>query len=227
MAILSNFEVLLSRIAAPPDSTIPLSAPFRRVVQGYFLTVSNPVINTTPAAVTFELFFTINFTSVTSVANLTDSNNAFFRSFVSDPANPNPLSPNHVLVINKEPDNVLGSGITQSVLIPDSTLPSGPTPTAQKFKSIPITIGIGQTFSIALLPNSANSVVLNSSSMAIRGYSEIVEVPPAGKKTLIISAEHRGTFLDNNYPSYNNETMDFDQIAYALPMFEGCSKVTI
>jgi hypothetical protein len=223
MAILSNFEILLSRIAAPSDSTIPLSAPFRRVVQGYFLTISNLASN--GAAVNFELVFTINFTNVTSVANLSDPNNAFFRSFVSDSGVANPLATsNHVLVINKEPNNTTGTpGLTQEVLLG----PFGPGPDSHQFRSKTITIGIGQTFSIALLPNTSNPFVLSPSSMAIRGYAEIEEVPAAGAKTLIITAEHRGTFLDNNYPSSSNETMDFDQIAYPMPMFSGGSRVSI
>ena len=101
--------------------------------------------------------------------------------------------------------------------------------TARQFNAaIVITIGIGQTFSIGLLPNTQNPFVLNASNLAIRGYAEIESTTVlTPTKDLIISAEHRGTFLDNNYPSYTQEEMDFDQIAYALPMFDGGSKVTV
>jgi hypothetical protein len=223
MAIISNFEILLNRIANAGDATLPSNAPFRRVVQGYFLTVSNPAVNNVP--ITFVLRFTVNFTNVTSVATLTDSNNAFCRSFVSSGAGPAALaSSNHVLIVNKEPDNTLAAGIAPSVLTPGALFPAA-APTAQQFNSQNITIGVGQTFSIGLFPNTQNKFVLGPSELAIRGYVEIDSVPAPVNKSLIMSAEHRGTFLDNNYPTYSNEDMDFDQIAYALPMFGGGSKV--
>jgi hypothetical protein len=41
--LVSTFELLVKRIAplAPPGPSNPVNAPFRRVVQGYFLIVTN------------------------------------------------------------------------------------------------------------------------------------------------------------------------------------------
>jgi hypothetical protein len=220
MSILSNFELLINRIANVGDPTLPASAPFRRVVQGYFLTISNPVSNGIP--ITFNLRFTVNLTNITglNVTELVDPNNAFYRGF----AGTTPANSNHLLVVNREPDNNPGvTAFAASVLLPGTITGT----TARQFNSAAITIGIGQTFSIALLPNTQNPFVINIANLAIRGYAEIEATAAGAGKDLIASAEHRGTFLDNNYPSYSNEDMDFDQIAYSMPMFGGGSKVTV
>jgi hypothetical protein len=220
MAILSNFELLINRIANVGDPTLPASAAFRRVVQGYFLTVSNPVINGIP--ITFNLRFNVNLTNITglNITELLDSNNAFYRGF----AGTSPANSNHLLVVNREPDNNPGiPAIAPSVLVPGAITGA----TARQFNSVIITIGVGQTFSIALLPNTQNPFVISVANMAVRGYAEIEATAAGAGKDLIVTAEHRGTFLDNNYPSFSNEEMDFDQIAYSLPMFGGGSKVTV
>jgi hypothetical protein len=221
MAVLSNFVLLIDRIAAPADITIPSNSLFRRVVQGYFLTISNPVSNN--LAITFNLRFTINLTDVTALldaADLLDVNNALFRGLIGTTV----ANSNHNLIVNREPDNISGptAAIQPTILTVFST-----GATSRTYTSIPINIGIGQTYSIALVPNTSNQVVMNTAKLAIRGYAELVSTPLLPFNDLIISAEHRGTFLDNSYPSVTNEPMDFDQIAYPLPMFSGGSKLTL
>lgn len=215
MPIVSNFELLLNRIANGGDPNLPSNVLFRRVVQGYFLTISNP----NPTTITFQLRFTTNAATNTDFG---DPNNAWYRGFVGSSVG----NANHVLVVNREPDSIASVNNIQQGFLPTGTvfgaarqfLPDAPLATIQ--------ILGGQTFSIALLPNTSNPLVLGTANLAIRGYAEIL-VNPVVNLELIVSAEHRGTFLDNDYPSDSAESMDFDQIAYALPMFSGGSRLKV
>jgi hypothetical protein len=219
--LLSTFELLVKKIA--PANVV---APFNRtVVQGYFLTISN--INLT-RDVTFNLVLTI------PSDDLLDMNEiAVDREFVRQNLNITPA--NHVVAFDINGINnfsQLGGG-------------AGTNP-YKKYNSTKITLKKGQTVSVQILPNIANSsftanqtftgnqqdfnLVLRK-KMEIRGFVEIFQAFPSNNSIgqslpatdVLVNAEIRGTFLDLD-PS-NGE--DFDQINYTLPLASGKSLTTL
>jgi len=78
-----------------------------------------------------------------------------------------------------------------------------------------------------LQPNVADAQVVTDANTEVRGYLEVSLVDPFGGQTfnLLLSPEHRGTFLPKgfvipNNPSANNP-QDFDQLVYSLPTAKG------
>jgi hypothetical protein len=65
--------------------------------------------------------------------------------------------------------------------------------------------------------------LLTSKSLEIRGYVE-VSLLGAGSFDLLLTPEHRGTFLPTNLAA---ATPDFDQLVYALPTATGSSLFTL
>lgn len=213
MALLSTFELLVKRIAPTPGGPAnPANAPFRRVVQGYFLTIAHiPDNNSVPFSL--KMRFTTNRIN----ENILDPNNRFYRGLIGT-LPPGPSNANHAFVV----DN---AGVqTTTALLPLAALP-----TSQPFDSVPFTIQPGETIAVALFPNVGNPFVLNTENLAVRGYAEILtkDETPANER-LLISAEQRGTFLDNDYPLFNNpDVLDFDQISYSLDLAGGRALVQV
>ena len=78
-----------------------------------------------------------------------------------------------------------------------------------------------------LQPNVANEQVVNNANTEVRGYLEVSLADPFGGQTfnLLLSPEHRGTFLPKNFVIPNNPSatrpQDFDQLVYSLPTAKG------
>jgi hypothetical protein len=218
--LLSTFELLVKKIA--PANVV---APFNRtVVQGYFLTISN--INLT-RDITFKLVLTI------PSDDLLDMNEiAVDREFVRQNANISPA--NHVVAydingVNNFSQLIGGAG----------------TNPYKKYSTTKITLKKGQTVSVQILPNIANSSFTANQSftgnpldfnlairskMEIRGFVEIFQDFPTNRigqsspaTDVLVNAEIRGTFLDLD-PT-NGE--DFDQINYSLAIASGKSLTTL
>ncbi|MEZ0484637.1 hypothetical protein [Fibrella aquatica] len=210
MALLTTFELLVKRIAPTPGGPAnPSNAPFRRIVQGYFLTISH-IPDNNSAALPLKMRFTTNIVN----QDVLDPNNRFYRGLIGSTL----ANSNHSLVV----DNA--GAQTTSLLTALAVLPS-----SQQFDSNPFTIQPGQTISVALFPNVGNPFVLSAENLAVRGYAEILTVNgQAAGEQLLISAEQRGTLLDNDYPVFNNaDVLDFDQIAYSLPLAGGGALIKI
>lgn len=210
MPLLSTFELLVKRIAPTPGGpSNPANAPFRRVVQGYFLTIAHvPDANAGP--------LTLKMRFITNIINqdVLDPNNRFYRGLIGSTLQ----NSNHTFVV----DNAGNQTTTLLTAL-------APLPTSQPFDSAPFTIQPGQTIAAALFPNVGNAFVLNTENLAVRGYAEILTANEAvANDRLLISAEQRGTFLDNDYPLFNNpDVLDFDQISYSLTLAGGGALVRI
>ena len=87
-------------------------------------------------------------------------------------------------------------------------------------------------------------MITPSPQYEVRGFIKIQQESNAEGETnpyinnpanVLICSEHRGTFLDNDYPNFKEnilssgalEGMDFDQLSYALPLAEGKSLYTL
>lgn len=213
MALLSTFELLVKRIAPTPGGPAnPANAPFRRVVQGYFLTIAHiPDSNSVPFSL--KMRFTTNLIN----DDILNPNNRFYRGLIGTLVPP-PANANHTFVV----DNA-GFQTTTALL------PLAPLPTSQPFDSEPFLIRPGETIAVALFPNVGNPFVLNTENLAVRGYAEILtKDETTANERLLISAEQRGTFLDNDYPLFNNpDVLDFDQISYSLDLAGGRALVQV
>ncbi|MFK8183824.1 MAG: hypothetical protein AB8B99_10665 [Phormidesmis sp.] len=78
-----------------------------------------------------------------------------------------------------------------------------------------------------LQPNVGDAQVVTDANTEIRGYLEVSLADPFGGQTfnLLLSPEHRGTFLPKGFVVPNNPSVtnpqDFDQLVYSLPTAKG------
>lgn len=199
--LVSNFELLLKRIAtvnAPPSIT----AVFRRVVQGYFLEVSN-----LEESLRVRMFprLTISVSSGNRIIQAGPPPNV---QAIFDNGNTQNLSLN-VSPINQGNPNVLQYNIGAFVLEPQQTGLIAILPNLNAFI------------------NDANpDLEIRGYVELLRARFFIFgSVPPA---QILISPETRGTFLDNDYPTTNTANeLDFDQLAYSIPTASGRGQNTI
>ncbi len=204
MAIISNFELLYKPIA---PVTGPAAEVGRTVVQGYFLEISNLE----------NRDIKLILRTRTSVRNIGrgDSINTEFTDT------------NNVVAFDITADNDF-----------DTTMTSAGEQIAGKQLGhyVPcLFIPAGQTASVAILPNLANLFMSPTADLAIRGYTELILTsnidsfspltfsdPETAR--VLVSAEHRGTFLDPQFdPSYSGTqtNLDFDQLSYSLNTANG------
>lgn len=187
--LVSHFELLVKRtamVSAPPSIT----APFRRVIQGYFLTITNL------GSVAKNLKLRFKITANTGNRTLTSLNTQCIY------------------------DN------TNNLNLSLTSLPPSPSGT-QRWDTPFFNLGANQTALIVVVPNFNAFLSNPDPDMEIRGYVELFQQIsglswPISSVPVLLTAETRGTFLDNDYPSTNpaNE-LDFDQIAYTLPLASG------
>lgn len=205
--LVSNFELLVKRIA-PLNGPAPVDAPFRRVVQGYFLTVTNlsPTLST-------NFFLTFTIPTVSGAKNATDN------EFVLGAA---PVANVVTLVDTATQENL---PLTLTLVVNNVN--------HKKFNTNSFLVRPLQTVIVVLLPNiGANASIIPRASIEIRGFVEIAQARrfrvnrPA--IDVLITPETRGTFLDNDYPNFGSpRDLDFDQISYSLPTFSGGAKNTV
>lgn len=179
----SNFELLVKRISPINGSINQGNRAFRRVIQGYFLTISNL------EATTLKLGLIAKIADGTGNRVISTTNTSV----------------------------LLDVGVTNNVVLPFtiSTVPGLVTIETEPFKIPPY-----QTALVALLP-IVNPQILSSSDLEIRGFS-ILKNYEGVKRKILVTPEHRGTFLDNDYPNaLLTQSLDFDQIAYSLPISTG------
>lgn len=200
--LVSHFELLVKRIA--PLSGVPaVDAPFRRIVQGYFLTISNLDTRT----VNLRLRTTIPIGSP-----------AFDRELVPFISTTTTPVFNVQTGFDVASNNNVNLGFAQTTSIPH----------AKRFRTVSFAIKPNETVSVNLLPYIPDT--LSNANFEVRGYAELIQQPvglrqilfgvPAAK--LLVSAEYRGTVLDNDYPTFSTSNdLDFDQIAYAMPLAMG------
>lgn len=196
--IVSHFELLVKRIAPIAGSaSAPLNAPFRRIVQGYFMTITN-----------------------------LDTRTVNLRLRTTIPIGNPPID--RELVPGAAGNVGTGFDVASSNNVNLSFAATTPLPNAKRFRTQFFSIKANETVSINLLPNVANT--LAGENLEVRGFSELIQERvgiqqlfngvPAAK--LLVSAEYRGTMLDNDYPTGSTSNdLDFDQIAYSMPLSTG------
>jgi hypothetical protein len=206
----STFELLFARIATLPPG--PLAAVGRRVVQGYFLTITNLENR--------QISLSMRLTTATNPGNrvITAAN----TQIIGDTGTVNNIP---VPFTNTTPS--FPGGITVT------TTPT-PNPSPFLLPAAPFILAPQQTGLIAILPNFG--AVLAAANLEIRGYVELFQnrlVPfqetPAAR--VLLTPEIRGTFLDNDYPANapnsTNAELDFDQVVYDLPLASGQAENTL
>ena len=96
-----------------------------------------------------------------------------------------------------------------------------------------VTIPAGDTGLFILQANVGNPGLIDSANTEIRGYVTVSLANPFGSRSfdLLVTPEHRGTFLPKGYVVPSTPpivtTLDFDQLAYALPTANPGNKFTL
>ncbi|MGB6301187.1 MAG: hypothetical protein WBF90_34110 [Rivularia sp. (in: cyanobacteria)] len=190
---ISTYELLVKPII---DSAKSLNAPNRIVIQGYFLTISNPSLSNLTIQLTFQAR-TPNFDSspfpLVAFWDIDDTNQSLTPSFNF----PGLLSYTFDLP-------ALDTGLF--LLQPDFT----------KMKEEKEETGNRNT-------EIRGYVRLRIASASNMGGSEKM-------RTLLLSAQHRGTFLPQGEGITSDKlptTGDYDQLGYSLPLATGAAEVTL
>ena len=204
--IVSNFELLVSRIAPNPPGR-PIIPFNRRIVQGYFLTVSNLENR--------RINFAMRLTSPTPI-----------------PAAPNrTINATNVICAFDAAENNQLRGIRISP--PTATISECNIDTPAGFVA-PFILEPRQTMIITILP-SLNPAILSAPDLEIRGFVELFQVRERGlgfgfvpEAKVLLTPEYRGTFLDNNFTGTEQGIqLDFDHLAYTVPTASGKGMNTI
>ena len=227
MADISTFELLVKRIAPVEDPTNVFNAPFRRTVQSYFLTISNP--NETPVFLRMRA----RFSALEPIS----------RDSIRDRELIGRFFPNHNYIY----DITGGPNRGQRIFSPlrckgyDFNGNQGTMISDNLF----LPAGVTATFIIA--PNLEPSGLINlaNPNLEIRGYIEAVQlrrfigiINNDGTITFVLAGsndidlyftpEHRSIVLDNSYPDFSGQAnLDFDQGAYALPTTTGSARIRL
>lgn len=223
MAIISTFELLIKRIGPPSGPSLPS---FRKLLQGYYLTIANPNNR--------------NVKLVMRAVVPKRSDNTFSaqqRELVGG------SSSNHVYAYDRTGSSTTPSAAPRELL--GAMLPYTNTSSSLSFQTAIASLQPFQTGLFNLVPKP-ELVLQNNPQLEIRGYIQILQLgtlifdrrrPPftgleyitPDPVDLIFTPEIRGTFIDDNlsFPVVADTTYDFDQSNYALPTLTGAAKITV
>jgi hypothetical protein len=237
MKLVSSFEILFNRIA-PFNPNPAVGAVARKVLQGHFLTISNTELHR-------SVYFKVKYIYGNNIptANTLDAERELnLAPFPNSPAG------NAVLIYDGGSINNQLIPVNETVRATGVNIPGGDYFVVSTRN---LRLRAGETGLLALLPYAqnanANSLADPTPSIEVRGHitieqvseasyvnngQTIIETNPYVKDAakLLLSSEHRGTFLDEEYNGINIEPFaggnvragfDFDQLAYALPLAEG------
>ncbi len=193
--IVSTFELLIKRIATvPPAIPANISSVFRRVVEGYFLSISNLQSDRS-----IKLALRINISLDSGNRVISNANTQCFFD------------------VNSTNNAVLGlTDITPAA-------PANIKIFRSDFFTIPprqtglVTL-LPNVIPFLNVPNP--ELEIRGFIEVVQARGNIIKGTPASE--VLLTPEIRGTFLDNDFPSIvpTNE-LDFDQISYALPLSTG------
>ncbi|MEO0868520.1 MAG: hypothetical protein AAFY17_08740 [Cyanobacteria bacterium J06642_11] len=180
--LISNFELLVEELIPPQFDTLGAG---RTVIQGYFLSISNPG----KKAVKLRL----NFNAITS-------------SLANNP-------------------------IVAFWDIDGTDKPLKPISVSRKKQTYEVTVPAHDTGLFILQPDVTDPDVVNQADTEVRGYLEASLASPIGnrKHRLLLSPEHRGTFLPKGFKAPAEETrrlQDFDHLVYSIPTAQGGTQFT-
>ncbi len=200
--LVSNFEILINRITVG-------NSPFnRKVVQGYFLHITNLETDR-------ELKLNVTVTSAKCTPpgpNLVNGTN-INRDFIPDT--------NAVMVFDNAPtlpNNFDNFGLR---LVQTGTNTERQYANVFRTDNMPA-IGPNQTALVAIFP--ITNLFNPNTALEIRGHVKINLVPDANAARpykVLLSADHRGTFIDEKLIMNMPGPYDFDQVAYSLSLASG------
>jgi hypothetical protein len=239
MKTISNFELLVKRILPiiGTDPNASFNTVARRVVQAHFITISNLELD---RPVYFSLSYYVSNFQASSIA-------ADLREFAFSSGGPRNIDLRFDGNGRDNSDANIGATLTNAVI---TALP------IREFhilKTRNLLLAPGETGMVALFPNITgidttpsltNILTTVSPAFEVRGFVKIQQEPNAEGETnpyinrpaqVLINSELRGTFLDNDFPTLPEFQigstvrigMDFDHLAYALPLAEGKSHYTL
>jgi hypothetical protein len=237
MKLISNFEILLNRIAPASSGAIA-----RKIVQGHFLTISNTELHR-------SVYFRVKYTYGNFITNSTTLD--VDRELRIATFGANPVPGNTVLIYDG------GSLNNEAIPTASTTKANGVNIPGGDYFYVAtnnLRLRAGETGLLTLLPffqsMGENTLTDATPSVEIRGFISIEQVSEATYKNsnnqtivetnshvqeparLLINSEHRGTFLEDDFNGINTEFLqsggtrigfDFDQLSYALPLAEGKS----
>lgn len=230
MAKVSTFELLVKRIGPPngivPDPLNPINAPFRKLLQGYYLTVSN----------LSDRLVNLRLQATFPILNATSPFAAADRELVSTP-------PNHFYAYDRT--GAAGGPPAEPREILSSLTVFDNKSDARVFQTGTFQLEACQTGLLNIIPNPSVIQQIDP-QIEIRGYIDLVQVdqlvitqvssnplifiigfetpPPA---ELMVTPETRGTFIDDRFDGTSAILLDFDQSNYALPTFSGGADLTV
>jgi len=227
MATISTFELYVKRIGAPGGLSFPSgSNPFRKLLQGYYLTIAN--INKTQNA---SLRMQAIFPKINTNSPFTQAD----RELVSG------TSRNHVYAYDRTGDNST-SASPRELFGPMTEYVSNNN--CRTFQTKTFNLKACETGLVNLVPSPA-AIAQGNPQIEIRGYIKMVQVdkiifrrignfyridfvvpPPVN---LMFTPEIRGTFVDDNFNPIvpSNGGLDFDQSNYALPTATGAAIIKV
>lgn len=205
----STFELLVKRIAPPPnDPVVASQVVARRVVQGYFLTISN----LEDQEFLYALDFHISLPTPPDPDRTLAGNNVVVRFDVAGANQPLTLRPTGASVSTTRFSTSFRLGAKQTAsfkLLPNltETLLTNPNPDLEV-----------RGFVELRLPTISQSS--GSTNGSIEGPAVLVQRVPQSDRPVkvLLNPEIRGTFLPNTPP---NASSDFDQINYPLELASG------
>ena len=230
MAIISTFELLAKRIGPPGgiSSALPISSgPFRKYLQGYFLTIANP--NDRELLLRMQAVF----------PQIDPPTNTLFTAAQRELLGG--ANPNHVYAYDRTGYSI-GAANPREILGNMEQLTS--TAQSRTFQTVSFSLDPFQTGLLNLLPNPSE-LLLPDPQIEVRGYIKLVQVitlefvqigpglwqlifvtpPPVD---LLLTPEIRGTFIDEAFnPALPAFDLDFDQANYALPLSTGQAMLTV
>jgi len=230
MAIISTFELLAKRIGPPNGISFPpnANAPFRKLLQGYYLTIANPNNRNV-------------YLRMQSIIPKRKPDSPFSvqqRELVGG----NTATRNHVYAYDRTGSSSNPVATPRELL--DAMGPAGSTDCSRTFQTKTFQLKKFQTGLVNLLPDPA-AASQNNPQLEIRGYTKIVQLkqikfilignkiklvvitpPPVD---LMFTPEIRGTFIDDDFNPFGPaiSDLDFDQSNYALPTYTGSAKIRI
>lgn len=231
MARISTFELLSKRIGPPGgifgnnDYDNLLNAPFRKLIQGYYLTIAN--FNRRDLRLRMRATFPrINTCGTVSPFTIND------RELV------NAAPPNHVYAYDITGDNQTAANprIQLAPMFQRSISTN-----CRTYSTLTFPLCGCQTGLVNLLPSPPSSSLENP-QIEVRGYIEVVMMvrytiiggivqflDSLAPVDLMFTPELRGTFLDDSFPvsCCSPEDYDFDQSIHCLPTATGAAVMTV
>ncbi len=165
---------------------------------------------------TFELLLK---TITPNAGNIPNSDRQVLQGYFLTIANPNKTNVSLQLQFTATTpnlnlaDTITISDVTGTNIFGDLT----PTSDPRKF-TLDVEIAAHDTGLVILQPD-ITTLNPQVDRVEIRGFVEIFLRAPGGKFNVLLTPEHRGTFVSDNQPIFS----DFDQLVYALPTANGGS----